>query len=178
MRLYRRFEQGFSLIELAIVLAIVGLLIAGIWLALSSTLKNNREKRTTQEIIQIVFNIRRLYENQTKTDGMDTTNLITAGVFPPEMVTNSTTVKNVWGGNVTAGYYSSSDRFKIVYPLVPPDSCIKIISSNLITVDRDKLLLVRVEPTSNFYPPVRPEDVVAACTATPTATIMWIFNLR
>lgn len=60
-------RHGFSLIEAAIVLGIVGLVIGGIWVAASSVQKQQRMARELTGILTIVQNIQNLYVGQSPT---------------------------------------------------------------------------------------------------------------
>jgi len=55
-------RMGFSLIESAIVLGVVGLVIAGIWVAAASIQENNRFNQTLNGILLMIENIRSSYK--------------------------------------------------------------------------------------------------------------------
>lgn len=78
-------QRGFTLIEIAIVLTIVGLVIGGIWLAASTVLNNNRIAEASRQVLQIVQNTKNLFTTQTgnaPAAGFTHVAGIAAGVFP------------------------------------------------------------------------------------------------
>ncbi|HRJ12442.1 MAG TPA: type II secretion system protein [Alphaproteobacteria bacterium] len=84
-----RNQKGFTLIEIAIVLTIVGLVIGGIWLAASTVLNNNKKSELSRQVVQIVQNTKNLFANQTGASpatGFTTDTARNAGVFPAGMV--------------------------------------------------------------------------------------------
>ncbi len=85
-----RQNKGFTLIEIAIVLTIVGLIIGGIWIAAATVFSNNKTQLLTKDVIQVIQNTKTLFAGQganAVTDGLTITNLATAGVFPTDMIT-------------------------------------------------------------------------------------------
>ena len=52
--LRRRAQSGFTLIEAAIVLAIIGLVAGGIWVAASSVYENLRTARASEQLLASV----------------------------------------------------------------------------------------------------------------------------
>jgi len=89
-QMVRHSQQGFTLIEIAIVLTIVGLIIGGIWVAASTVFNNNKAQALAKDVIQAVQNTKTLFSSQgtsASTVGVTVTNLINAGVFPTDMVT-------------------------------------------------------------------------------------------
>lgn len=95
-------KRGFSLIEAAIVLGVVGLVIGGIWVAAASVQENRRQSRYLSQILEIVQNVRRQYK------GFVVPETFLAGLpkeswpafFPGDMITSSTYPQSPWGTNV------------------------------------------------------------------------------
>jgi len=82
-----RKPAGFSLIEAAIVLGIVGLVIGGIWAASNAVGQNRKAERMVTGLLLMVENIRTLYERQPPTAYADVTaNMIAAGVVPRDFI--------------------------------------------------------------------------------------------
>lgn len=92
---------GFSLIEAAIVLGIVGLVIGGIWVAASSVMETRRQSRALEQAAIVVDNIRKLYGRTPPTShvslgGLGSNQGLWNNIFPPDMIAGNVTV-SPWG---------------------------------------------------------------------------------
>ena len=90
---------GFTLMEMAVALGVVGLVSAGIWVAAASVHQKKNVLEATQQIFTIVQNTRQLYKGQTNFAPAATTltaTLLNTGVFPSNMVTAGIP-HNPWG---------------------------------------------------------------------------------
>jgi len=76
-----RQKRGFSLIEAAIVLAIVGLVIGGIWMAASAVNAAQRVNRTNEQVGYVVQKMRSLFKGHIPDYEMYA--LLEAGTCPP-----------------------------------------------------------------------------------------------
>ena len=181
-----RRKKGFSLIEAAIVLGIVGLVIGGIWVAASAVQTNLRESTASQGILQVVQNVRNLYYGQTVSatttgTGLQTT-LVSAGVFPGDMLQGSTP-KNPWNGAVQINISDTSNGYFTVYfATIPQSSCIELISQNTNISSGIGLVNVIVDDgtaatISTF--PISPATAAGSggCGAA-TNNVTWTFNLK
>ena len=82
-------QRGFTLIEIAIVLTIVGLVIGGIWLAASTVTTNNKSRQAQEQAVQIIQSIKNGFASQTgaaPATGVTTTVAKNAGWFPASSV--------------------------------------------------------------------------------------------
>lgn len=138
-------KRGFSLIEAAIVLGIIGLVIGGIWVAAASVQENNRVSRHMEQLVFITQSAQSLFKNQPPySDGSNPTLISytdnTAvsvppsflivqragwyGVIPDDMIVGTSQMPiNPWGNTVAlaiAGAYLS------VSTLVPVSTCISL----------------------------------------------------
>ena len=89
-----RNQKGFTLIEIAIVLTIVGLIIGGIWLAASTVFTNNKTQALSTDIIQVLQNTKTLFAGQgssATSAGFTEDAAKQAGIFPPDMISSSYT---------------------------------------------------------------------------------------
>ena len=127
-------QQGFNLIEAAIVLGVVGLVIGGIWVAAAAVQSNLRESDASKGLLQIVQNVRNLYYGQTPsttTTTNITTALISANAIPGDFVVSTTSARNPFNGAVTVNLTGNpNDTIQVVFEDVPKDSCIELTSKN------------------------------------------------
>lgn len=125
-------RAGFTMSELAVVLGVVGLLLAGLWGASRSVYRSQRVSQTAQQLTQIVEGVRTAYISTTKIKDVDiygiaavTKSLINAGVFPQEMVSNANvpTLVNLWGGSFSFSVSGDGASFSFSLDGVPKDAC-------------------------------------------------------
>lgn len=129
------------MVEIAIVLAIVGLILGAIWVAAASVFSNNRITQATQDIMTMANNMRSTFEAAStfSSSGDQTANMITAGIVPRDLIDSTgTAAKNEWNGAVKI-YLSTPDNrhFRISYYGTPASVCFGIASqlANLGTSD-------------------------------------------
>lgn len=129
-------KRGFSLIEAAIVLAVVGGVIGGIWVSAAAVIENYKVKKTVEGILTTARNIQNLI-SITDSRGIGPSNmtfaLISAGVFPKDWV-NGNDVKTTFGWSVIAfnlqpPLVTTGDRFFLNLQPIPVSSCIKLTVS-------------------------------------------------
>ncbi|HCM83391.1 MAG TPA: prepilin-type N-terminal cleavage/methylation domain-containing protein [Alphaproteobacteria bacterium] len=86
----RRCNRGFSLLEIAIVMTIAGLLIAGIWLVAVEAENSSRKSSLNRDVLQIIQNTGAVFANQAAAVGSFTSaDAINAGIFPGNWVYGS-----------------------------------------------------------------------------------------
>lgn len=129
-------KKGFNLIEAAIVLAVVGGVIGGIWVAAATVIENHRVNKTVEGILTTARNIQNLISIQDAELIGDNVNITSAlneaGVFPKDWVSGSV-VKNPFfiKGDITEVINLAvpvhSTRFFIRLGKVPQPSCIKLL---------------------------------------------------
>ena len=137
--LRRRAQSGFTLIEAAIVLAIIGLVAGGIWVAASSVYENLRTARASEQLLASVQQIRSLHATQgtISTASTLTEDLAKARVFPQDMFADAADVTpaNPWQGDVfifgvAAITGNLGPGFWVVYNGLPKSSCIDMVARN------------------------------------------------
>ena len=121
-------SKGFSLIEAAIVLAVVGGVIGTIWVSAANMYESYKVNKTAADLQLIVKNAQKLIsfrdaEAIGNTDTLAST-LLAAGVYPKDWV-NGNTVKNPFGGEVLATLYDGSINHYL--DDIPQSACIKLV---------------------------------------------------
>jgi len=97
-----RQRDGLNLIELAIVMAVVGLIIGGIYVAASAVYRNVRESQLQDDLLQIVQNIRSTYgvQGQIPVGAIGFATLSQAGILPSDAINNGAAIDS-FGGAIT-----------------------------------------------------------------------------
>jgi prepilin-type N-terminal cleavage/methylation domain-containing protein len=138
-------QGGFTLTEVAIVLGIVGLLLAAIWSAAASVYSNHKASKTTTELLAIsqkVKSIAAMSGTVDTTGNSDMTLSVTdaknyayiqMGVFPADMVTSGKAAINAWNGGVAitqATNVIAGDSFIVAFDALPQTACETLLVSN------------------------------------------------
>lgn len=172
-------RRGFNLVEAAIVLGIVGLVIGGIWVAASAVQSNLRKSDASKAIIQMVQNVRIMYDGQAPgATGSITSAVINAKAVPADFI-NGTNIINPWNGAVTVSLAqagSQVDSIDVAFNSMPKDVCIELTSRNT-NVSTDiglTRLLIGTTTVTSF--PYLPSTASTDCQTTNTVT--WRFGLR
>ena len=129
-------RMGFNLIEAAIVLAVVGGVIGGIWVSAAAVYENYKVTKIYETTTQIVGKFENLYSRMPlQPEGTWTTItnvMIATNAIPKDLVTSSVAAETPWGGYVSiASYvYSNTWRVMIRFDLskMPDSACIKYLT--------------------------------------------------
>ncbi len=140
----KRCQTGFTLTEIAIVLAIVGIILGTIWAATAMVYENNRSQRAVDGVLTIVSNWRTLLANQPM-DYADSTNLnqfsINNNLVPAEMITTSGGWCHVggadpvcflpgpWGNQVTIVAYRSYNAIAVQHSGLTQSACNRLANA-------------------------------------------------
>ncbi len=158
-----RQHRGFSLLEVAVVLTIAGLVIAGVWLAAAQTENNNRRARLNRDVLQIVHNLKGVFANQSGAMGVFRNDeAVASGIFPGGWViranNGSGLVRHPFATDVsTASVLVSETGNNIALTLgsptqqalaLPSDACIELVRSLMLEQNFDDLGFVRVDVMS------------------------------
>lgn len=137
-------KAGFSLIEAAVVLGVVGLVIGGIWVAAAAVAENQRQSTVLQQTTTIIHNIRQRwpigtrfgcwgdssctvseysfhdqdgYANYIPRAGWD-------GIVPASMITSAIRPLSPWGKPILITLRSA--HIEIIYYTLPRSSCVSL----------------------------------------------------
>ncbi len=183
-------RRGFNLIEAAIVLAIVGLVVGGIWIAAASVYENMRETKGHQQLLQIVQGVRNLYAGSNTSAGLNTAAMIAARVIPADMIVDATNATTAWGGattlSVDAG--TSVNEFTVSMTGIPGAACIELATRarNLgadvglvgITAGTGaEIVLAGLADQAAIDAAFSPAAIATDC-GTATADVVWRFFIR
>lgn len=127
-------KSGFSLIEAAIVLAIIGLVIGGIWIAAAKVTEERLITKTIADIILTVKNVQGLMSRSTADAIGDTyihPTIRNAGGFPADWI-NGSVIRDPFGGVVTLRSIPNginTARFDFTITAVPPAACLRLLAA-------------------------------------------------
>jgi len=109
-------QQGFNLVEAAIVLGVVGLVIGGIWVAASAVTENRKQARMSEQVLLVVQNIRQIYGGRPPVAETYFTSLHNAAswasVFPADAI-SATSPVSPWGTELGAIYRDMTSQIEV-----------------------------------------------------------------
>ncbi len=122
-------RRGISLLEGAMALAILGLIIAGIWAISGSAFGSSKKNQLAEQVIGALDGTRS-YVRQTDlgTTILNHNDLLRTGVLPTNLVRNGQ-VANVYGGS----FNISASKISIAFSLtqIPSDACVDLLYARL-----------------------------------------------
>ncbi len=122
-------ESGLSLLESALALAILGLIIAGVWIVSGSAFGSNKKNRLAEQVIASVETIRSYSRNvDMGATVLNTQNIWDLGLLPTD-VRRGGTFRNIYGGSFGAAL--SRTNLYITLTDVPSEACVDLIYSRL-----------------------------------------------
>lgn len=93
-------QNGFSLIELMLVLVVIALLVFGAYVLFGTTQEGARSDQAQKDLLGLTAGAKRVCNRPGQCTTLTEANLITAGQAPKDMV-NGTALQSPWGGAVT-----------------------------------------------------------------------------
>lgn len=131
----RRASSGFTLLELAIVLSIIGAIISGIWIYAAQANESIRLEKFTSQTVRTIMNAKRVFANATFPDTLAniTDGAVTAGIFPAEMVTSDpdNRVLDAYNNKVTLSYTAkagTSGGIYLTFEKLSQNACVSILT--------------------------------------------------
>lgn len=127
-------RRGFSLMEIAIVVALIGVILGGIWYAAAQVGEADKENHAAQELQEISQNILGFMQNRSFNVTSGTSilaNMIGGGVIPGEAVVSATTAQTPWGGVLDVSAVgvgvSPPKSFRVSFYGVSEQACVALI---------------------------------------------------
>lgn len=176
-------QRGFNLIEIAIVLAVIGLIIGGIYTAASAVTENNRRRNTQAQILTVVQNVRTAFATQATFVAPTNANINTMRLFPGDLVFDAGTgnFQNSYGGTVTIAAVAAGTQFSLAFTNVSQGGCIEILSkafgSSVNTLQVGLVAANGGAAVAAVNDGITINEATAACNADPT-TVTLTFALR
>lgn len=126
---------GFTLLEMAIVLSVVGIIMGLLWISASIAIGHHHDVQLAKQTAQIIHNSKRVFGNTSAPPALGniTTGAITAGIFPSDMVVNATTVMGPYSNPVnlsvtTAGAQTLLSLAIDLPASIPSSACASLLS--------------------------------------------------
>lgn len=134
-------RTGFNLIEAAIVLAVIGLVIGGIWVAAAAVQDNLRIRRTADGVLMMASRGQSLIPLSEGTGSWNdiTTEAKAMGIVPPDWITASST-KNPLGGTVMVALGSGATPVLELYIKGLTESTCRELLSQLSSSNQSKII--------------------------------------
>lgn len=121
--------RGLTLLETALALAILGLVIAGIWVVSGSAFGSNKKNQLAEQIITTVENVRSYTRNvDLGTTTLNVNQAWNLGLLPVD-VRRGGNFRNPYGGNFTISI--SNTGIIIGLTGVPSDACVDLLYARL-----------------------------------------------
>lgn len=166
-------KEGFTLIELAIVIAIIATLLAGLRIV-PGILANNRANAEISIIPKITASIQSHYFNKANYAGLTNTIINSYKMVPDSWNQGAAVISNRWAGAVTfapATTTTANDSFSMLYSQVPTAECLAIVSGvadNFLKVTVGSTVVKAVGGTVNDT------TLATACSATPPVNLTFV----
>lgn len=182
-----RQQRGFSMVEMAIVLGVVGLVMGGVWTLAVKVQQTARVKQAVEQVITINKNIRNYYQTQACIpNGDQTATLLGLGqnIFPREMLSGGGVV-DLWNGGVQVlGVNAGCDYiFQLSYLALPAETCAELVPKLTAAGEGSRgLVAAAINGTALQALPPNPSAIIGAgagqCNAAATANVTLNYKLR
>ncbi len=164
---------GFNLIEAAIVLAIIGLVVGGIWAAAAQVRERHREIETTNIIVTAIDKLANLLKDVPANTYTDEYSLYALAVDSKAIPANG---KTPYGAILVTYEADFGGRdFKLSLSGITPDACINILTRIAAGPSAAQLSRVIVMPTNPGYFtsfPVHISSIISQCSITTGSIII------
>ncbi|MDD5586525.1 MAG: type 4 pilus major pilin [Alphaproteobacteria bacterium] len=157
-------RRGFTLTEAAIVLGVAGIILGAIWAGAGAVYTHMKIGDAQKYYLQIAQNVRSARGMRTTFSDSSvhsiTTQMITAGAIPPELVTSPTYAAHMWGGPIRV-FVINATTFRVSFYSVPRSACTSLVTA-IATGDKDTARAVILDSGGIVVPVSGPVDVGTA----------------
>lgn len=169
MQRVRKAQSGFSLVESAVVLGVVGLVIGGIWTSASAVYESMR-RDTTERAVLTMADAAVSYFRNTGASTDISAFLVYIGAVPPNMV-SGTSIKNSWGGQMTATVWSDQNRVTFYLDQLPKAACVTLSQRMRVPFEQLGTLVTRVNDCVSYDT----DDITQFCQPSGN-TLTWYYS--
>ena len=170
-----RRAAGFSMVDIAMVLSIVSLIVAGVMLFAMNATESRRQKDALEELADILTIVRGQYIGSPSFDGLTSAVVIGSHQLPAKWVRDPATIANPWGSPVEVVDDTAPGGNSVVsvqFDNLPDPSCFKLATQDLGPSVVQYVLNGTVLPSGPFLPPA----AAALCQRGTTNTVSWLFD--
>lgn len=157
-------RKGFSLLELAMVLAVGALILAGVMMYYNTVTVNQKTEDAIGELASIQQAVRNLGSGISGYTWVTSSIISQSGELPRKWIqgtasTGSANITNPFGGSVTVAQGATEETFRVTYNNVPNQACTKMGVMDL----GSGVYQVSVAGTAVQGRALTPEQATAAC---------------
>jgi prepilin-type N-terminal cleavage/methylation domain-containing protein len=164
--------HGFSLVELAMVLAIVALLVAGIMLFFAEANAKLKAQEASEELLVVLSSIHSLYNGQPDYTGLSSTLVVQSGQLPNKWNKSNTYVWSPYGNFVGIQPTNGNEEAEVDFDGLPDDACTKMASASY-----DGVYWMFIDGLYSATGTFSPAAVAAACqTGSNNHALKWAFH--
>ncbi len=124
-------ERGLTLIEAAMVLAIVTLVIAGVMLFFQNASNNNKINSTLAQIAAVQSSVQSMFNGQPTYNGLTTAIIADSNTLPSKMIGAASTIKHAFNGDLALAAVNADTQYSITIDGIPQEPCARLLSQDL-----------------------------------------------